>query len=82
MTVRHCRRFVEANIERTDSQITLFGLTFVTKISCVKILSEMVSATIPLINFNDLIGRTFLMPPQENGQQHRARIIKAIDDHE
>jgi hypothetical protein len=42
----------------------------------------MVGATIPLINFNDLIGRTFLMSPQEDGQQHRARIIKVIDDHE
>jgi hypothetical protein len=31
---------------------------------------EMVSATIPLIDFNDLIGRTFIMPPQEDGQQH------------
>jgi hypothetical protein len=41
----------------------------------------MVSATIPLIAFNDLIGRTFLIPPQEDGQQHQARIIKAIDDH-
>jgi hypothetical protein len=42
----------------------------------------MVSATMPLINFNDHIGCTFLMPPQEDGQQHRAHIIKAIDDHE
>jgi hypothetical protein len=42
----------------------------------------MVSVTVPIINLNDLIGRTFLMPPQEDGQQHQALIIKSIDDHE
>jgi hypothetical protein len=36
----------------------------------------------PLVDFNDLIGRTFLLPPQEDGQQFRERIIEAIDTHE
>jgi hypothetical protein len=37
---------------------------------------------VPLIDINDLVGRTFLMPQEEDGQQHRARIIQAIDEHE
>jgi hypothetical protein len=43
---------------------------------------EMVSAKVPHIDINDLVGRTFLMPQEEDGQQHRARIIQAIDEHE
>jgi hypothetical protein len=31
---------LKQNVERTDSQITLFDLSWVTKISCVKILSN------------------------------------------
>ena len=30
---------------------------------------------------DDLVGRTFLMNPEEDGQQHRARIVRSIDDH-
>ena len=30
----------------------------------------------------DMIGRTFLTEPQDNGERHRARIVKAIIDHE
>jgi hypothetical protein len=41
----------------------------------------MFSAKVPLIDFNDLVGRTFLMPQEEDGHQHRARIIQAIDEH-
>ncbi len=29
-----------------------------------------------------LIGRTFLMDPLDDGQQHRARIVKMLEDHE
>jgi hypothetical protein len=36
----------------------------------------------PIVDPNDLIGRTFLMPPQEDGQRFRARIVQAIDDFE
>jgi hypothetical protein len=35
----------------------------------------------PIINPEDLIGRTFLMDKQEDGQQFRARIVKLIEDH-
>ena len=31
---------------------------------------------------HDVIGRTFLMDQQEDGQRHRARIVKLIEDHE
>ena len=36
----------------------------------------------PVFNPSDLIGRTFLMEPQENGEIHRAKIVQMIDDHE
>ena len=35
----------------------------------------------PILDPNDLVGRTFLIP-QEDGQRLRARIVKAIDDYE
>jgi hypothetical protein len=36
----------------------------------------------PIVNPNDLIGCTFLMPQQEDGQQFRTHIVQAIDDFE
>ena len=36
----------------------------------------------PTFNPEELIGRTFLLDNQEDGQLYRARIAKAIDDHE
>jgi hypothetical protein len=35
----------------------------------------------PIINTDDLLGRTFLFNQQEDGQQYRARIVKVIDNH-
>jgi hypothetical protein len=35
---------------------------------------------LPLIDTSDLIGRTFLTE-QDNGQNHRSRIVAAIEDH-
>jgi hypothetical protein len=35
----------------------------------------------PIIDTNDLIGRTFLLDKQEDGQQFRARIVRLIDNH-
>jgi hypothetical protein len=34
----------------------------------------------PIVDPNDLVGRTFLMPRQEDGQCFRARIVRAIED--
>jgi len=34
--------------------------------------------TVPVFNPHDLVGRTFLMDPQENGERYRARILEAI----
>jgi hypothetical protein len=39
------------------------------------------SPTAPLIDGEDLIGRTFLLDKREDGQRFQARIIKLIDDH-
>jgi hypothetical protein len=36
----------------------------------------------PDFNPEDLIGRSFLMDKQEDGQQFRGRIVKLIEDHE
>ena len=36
----------------------------------------------PIVDPNDLVGHTFLMAPQPNGQRFRAHIIRAIEDHE
>ena len=36
----------------------------------------------PVFDPNDLVGRTFLMDEQEDGQRHRARIVKLVEDHE
>ncbi|MEL7196229.1 MAG: reverse transcriptase domain-containing protein [Bacteroidota bacterium] len=38
--------------------------------------------SIPVFSPSDLVGRTFLMDEQEDGQRLRARIIEAIEDHE
>jgi hypothetical protein len=37
--------------------------------------------TMPTYNTADLVGRTFLMPPKEDGQRFRARVVKAQADH-
>jgi hypothetical protein len=39
-------------------------------------------ADMPIIDPNDLVGCTFLLPQQEDGQHFRARIVKALDDYE
>jgi hypothetical protein len=36
----------------------------------------------PVFNPEDLIGRTYLMDPQVNGEIHRAKIVQMLDDHE
>ena len=43
---------------------------------------ETKQADMPIFKPTDLVGRTFLLEPQEDGQQHRARIVEAIEDHE
>jgi hypothetical protein len=35
-----------------------------------------------IISPHDLIGRTFLMNPQEDGQIYRARIVEAVEEHQ
>jgi hypothetical protein len=35
-----------------------------------------------MMDYSDLIGRTFLMDELEDGQKHRARIVEAVQDHE
>eukprot|EP00977_Amphora_coffeiformis_P005204 scaffold1116_cov104-Amphora_coffeaeformis.AAC.1 len=35
-----------------------------------------------LITIEDLVGRTFLLDPDPDGQQHRARIVELIDKHD
>ena len=37
---------------------------------------------LPTIDASDLIGRTFLMPPQDDGTRFRAKILEAIDENE
>ena len=39
-------------------------------------------AQMPIFQPSDLVGRTFLMNPQEDGQRHRARIVRAIQNSE
>ena len=34
-----------------------------------------------IIKPEDKVGRTFLSDPMDNGERHRARIVKALDDH-
>jgi hypothetical protein len=36
----------------------------------------------PVFKPEDLIGRSFLMDKQEDGQQHRGRIVELIEDHD
>ena len=35
----------------------------------------------PIIDAEDLIGRTFLLDTQEDGQRHRARVVEMVEDH-
>ena len=39
-------------------------------------------ADMPVFHPSNLVGRSFLLDPQEDGQRFRARIVKAIEDHE
>ena len=32
----------------------------------------------PTFNHSDLIGTTFLLPPEENGEKHRAKVIRQV----
>jgi hypothetical protein len=36
----------------------------------------------PVFHPSDLVGKTFLMDPQEDGQRVRAHIVQAIEDHD
>ena len=36
----------------------------------------------PVFHPSDLVGRTFLLDPQEDGQCYRARIICMVEDHD
>jgi len=36
---------------------------------------------LPTFHPSDLVGHTFLLDPQEDGQRFRARIIEAVEDH-
>ena len=44
--------------------------------------NEQVPRDTPVFKPEDLIGRTFLMDEQNDGQRFRARIVKLIEDHE
>jgi len=37
---------------------------------------------LPMFHPSNLVGRTFLLDPQEDGQCFRARIVKALEDHD
>ncbi len=41
---------------------------------------EAQSSQMPIIDYDDLVGRTFLMDKNEKGEIHRARIVEMIDD--
>ena len=36
------------------------------------------SKTVPTFDPSDLIGRTFLLPPEENGERHRAKVTRQV----
>ena len=42
--------------------------------------SEDPSTPMPTIDYDDLVGRTFLCDTEENGERHRARVIKRVVD--
>jgi len=44
--------------------------------------STHVTTPSPIFNPEDLVGRTFLMDQQEDGQRFRARIVKLVEDQE
>jgi len=37
---------------------------------------------LPTFYPSDLVGRTFLLDPQEDGQRFRARIFETLEDHD
>ena len=39
-------------------------------------------SSMPVFDPSDLVGRTFLMDPQEDGQRFRAKIVQSLEDHE
>ena len=44
--------------------------------------NEQVPRDTPVFKLEDLVGQTFLMDEQNDGQRFRARIVKLIEDHE
>ena len=36
------------------------------------------SKPMPTFDHSDLIGRTFLLPPEENGERHRAKVTRQV----
>ena len=44
--------------------------------------SENKPKSMPIIYPSDLIGRSFLIDKNENGERHRAKIVSAIKKHE
>ena len=38
------------------------------------------SKPMPTFDPSDLIGRTFLLPPEENGERHRAKVTRQVDE--
>jgi len=43
---------------------------------------ETMRSAMPVFNASDLVGRSFLMEPQEDGQRHRAKILQAIEEYD
>ena len=44
--------------------------------------SEDQQSSLPIINPSDLVGRSFLLQGNENGEKFRAKIVEAIKDHD
>jgi hypothetical protein len=67
----------------TAAQVFIGTKSLITNIEGMKTDKQFINAlkeVMPVVDPNDLVSCTFLMPPQEDGQQCRAHIVQAIKD--
>ena len=69
-------------LQKTDRKINIVGiddheLTGLEVVTAVALFDTQ-KGPMPTFDPSDLIGRTFLLPPEENGERHRAKVTRKI----
>ncbi|KAL7570793.1 hypothetical protein ACA910_014422 [Epithemia clementina (nom. ined.)] len=65
-------------LESVEGEVGSSSLPIFVKSRHLDSCSDQSKFVMPTINFEDLVGHTFLMPPKENGERHRAHVVRPL----